>query len=123
VSLAVDDRGLEQLLAEPYDATPWYALAVIVALIGVGFGVRFARTAFALRRLFTNPQASATTWNSSPQCCTAYPRPASGARSASVVCRWYPVVHGTHGHDLRCGGQGDRPMGRRGALVVRSLRP
>lgn len=43
--IAVDDRGLRQLLAEPYDASPWYALASMLATVGVGLGWRAVRPA------------------------------------------------------------------------------
>ncbi|WP_326554871.1 hypothetical protein [Micromonospora sp. NBC_01813] len=42
--IAVDDRGLRQLVAEPYDASPWYALAAMLAIVGVGLGWRAVRT-------------------------------------------------------------------------------
>ncbi|MFR9781032.1 hypothetical protein ACL02O_33990, partial [Micromonospora sp. MS34] len=56
VRIAVDDNGLRQLLAEPYDATPWYALVSVLVLLGAGFGWRFAVRALAQRRLFRRPQ-------------------------------------------------------------------
>lgn len=56
VRIAVDDSGLRQLLAEPYDATPWYALVSVLVLLGVGLGWRFAVQALAQRRLFRRPQ-------------------------------------------------------------------
>ncbi|MDG4769771.1 hypothetical protein [Solwaraspora sp. WMMD792] len=43
--IAVDDRGLRQLVAEPYDASPWFALASMLAIVGVGLGWRAVRPA------------------------------------------------------------------------------
>ena len=40
--LAVDDDGWRQPISEPYDATPWVALAGLVGLIGAGLLWRYA---------------------------------------------------------------------------------
>lgn len=43
--IAVDNRGLRQLVAEPYDASPWFALASALVIVGVGLGWRAVRPA------------------------------------------------------------------------------
>ncbi|AVT38910.1 hypothetical protein [Plantactinospora sp. BB1] len=56
VELAVDDAGLRQLVTEPYDLTPWLALVVVLALLGLGVGWRAAARVRAGRRFFRRPQ-------------------------------------------------------------------
>lgn len=50
VRLAVDDRGLRQPLSEPYDASPWYALASVLPARG--------RFLVAIRRAGIGPAPS-----------------------------------------------------------------
>jgi hypothetical protein len=56
VRLTVDDRGLRQLRSEPYDITPWLALAVAAAGFGAALLARVARQRRELRLFFATPQ-------------------------------------------------------------------
>jgi hypothetical protein len=55
--LAVDDRGLRQPLSEPYDASLWWLLVMVLGVPGVGLVWRFADRAAGLHRLFREPVA------------------------------------------------------------------
>jgi hypothetical protein len=54
--LAVDSQGLRQLVAEPYDATPWLALAVFLILSGLAVSLRGRAKTLASQQLFREPQ-------------------------------------------------------------------
>jgi hypothetical protein len=56
VRLAVDDRGLVQLIAEPYDITLFYSLAIVAGLFGVALLWRARDFSAPRRRLFREPQ-------------------------------------------------------------------
>ncbi|MDG6102194.1 hypothetical protein Daura_44305 [Dactylosporangium aurantiacum] len=55
-TVLVDDEGLRQLAAEPYDATGWLALAVIAAGVGVALLTPAREPGAAMRALFTREQ-------------------------------------------------------------------
>ncbi|MGI5147673.1 hypothetical protein ACQEVC_15065 [Plantactinospora sp. CA-294935] len=60
VRIALDDAGLRQLVSEPYDLTPWLALAVLLGATGLGLSWRVAGSALAGRRFFRRPQPVST---------------------------------------------------------------
>lgn len=55
MALRVDDDGLAQPVAEPYDAGGWLMLAAIAAPSGIGLIVRAGRRRRELTRLFAEP--------------------------------------------------------------------
>jgi hypothetical protein len=60
--LAVDDRGLRQPIAEPYDATPWLALAVILFGLGAAGMLRRYSRLSGRAKLFGRPQPATVVW-------------------------------------------------------------
>ncbi len=54
--MAVDPSGLCQLVAEPYDATPWLALALLLIVPGLGLALRGRTKRLTFQRLFREPQ-------------------------------------------------------------------
>ena len=56
VQVAVDDAGLRQLRSEPYDVTPWLALAVLIAGAAAALLARAVQQRRDLRMFFATPQ-------------------------------------------------------------------
>jgi hypothetical protein len=56
IDVLVDDRGLRQPVSEPYDATNWYFLGVVLAGLGWLFRRRGRERAHGPRRLFDEAQ-------------------------------------------------------------------
>lgn len=60
VDVLVDDRGLRQLVSEPYDLSFWLVPTTLLGLAGLGLGWRVRAGMRARRRFFLQPQPLST---------------------------------------------------------------